>query len=372
MSSRHIAFDATPADLVPGSGVSQYATNLLAALIARQDGRRYTVLTNPAATVRAGTGMLRKASAIVPFRSLWMQFALPGILARLRPDLCHFTNFLAPVRGRCPFVVTFHDMGVFLHPRFHAWRNLAAARAIVPLVARRARRIITVSQSARADIISVLGVPASQIDVVYEAASPAFRPIEDQVELERVRRKYRLSTPFVLHVGTIEPRKNLCRLIEAIGLMRHRGCRETLVMAGAVGWKCADVLRLVEHSPPGMVRMLGYVPQEDLPALYNLARVVVFPSLYEGFGLPIVEAMACGVPVVTSNRSSMQEIAGGAALLVDPENPESLAHALEEVLNDEHVHAMLIAAGRRRADEFSWTRAAEETVSVYERATGTA
>jgi glycosyltransferase involved in cell wall biosynthesis len=362
-----IAFDTTPSAQRRHSGVSHYASNLLRALTTRGDGRRYEPLPGPLAG-RSPNGAVRIAARILPMRSLWMQLAVPRLLTRLQPDLCHFTNYVAPTWGRCPLVVTFHDMSLVLHPEYHAWTNLAAARAVMPFVARRARRIIAVSHSARTEIVSALGIPPDRVDVVYEAAADDFFVITDRHELARVRATYQLPDSFVLHVGTIEPRKNIKRLVDAMTVLWGRGRTAPLVLAGPVGWKCDDILRAIEAAPRGMVRMLNYVPQSDLPALYNLARAVAFPSLYEGFGLPIVEAMACGTPVVTSNRSSMAEIAGSAASLVNPEEVDAIAAAIDAILTNPDVHAALRAAGRNRAATFSWARAADDTVAVYERA----
>ena len=362
-----IGFDATPLQIAQHSGVGNYTAQLLAALVARDDARRYALLANRALNGHTPQDTLGQVGRRFPNRSAWMQLALPRDLAALRPDVCHFTNSIAPLRAPCPIVVTLHDMSLFLYAPFHPVKSLLAVRSIVPAVARRAAAIITVSQHARRDIVALLHVPPEKVHVIYEAAAPQYRTIDDAAELARVRRKYQLLKPFVLYVGTIEPRKNLNRLVTAFAQARCRCPNLELVLVGQLGWKYEALLKALEDlSLKHAVRMLGYVPDEDLPALYTLARLLAFPSVYEGFGLPIVEAMACGTPVLTSNCSSMAEIGTDAAWLVDPFDVEAMADGLLRLATDDDLHAQLRAAGLVRAAQFSWRRAAEETVRVYD------
>ncbi len=362
-----IGFDATPLEVAQPSGVTRYATHLLATLVARGDGWRYALLANRPLDGRVPPGTLGQVGRGLPNRTAWMQLVLPRILAQLRPQVCHFTNSIAPLAAPCPIVVTLHDMSLFLSVGTQPLKSLLVARPLIPAVARRAAAIITVSHSARRDILRVLRVPPQKVRVIYEAAAPAYRVIHETAELDRVRRKYGLDDPFVLYVGTIEPRKNLGRLAQAFAQARRRGRGERLVLVGQLGWKHAALFKQIEDSGlVDVVRWIGYVPDEDLPALYNLARVVAFPSLYEGFGLPVIEGMACGAPVLTSNRSSMAELGAGAALLVDPTEPDALADGLVRMLADAALREELRTAGLARAAQFSWARAAEETVRVYE------
>ncbi len=366
-----IGFDATALEMPQRSGVGNYAAQLLAALIARNDGRRYALLASRPLnghTPPGGAGQIGRSPAK---RSVWMQLIAPRIIDQLQPDLCHFTNSIAPLRSSSPIVITVHDMSLFLHANMHPLKRLLVARPIIPLAARRASAIITVSQHAKEDIVNVLGIDRAKVHVVYEAAAPQYRVIDDgsgrkcRAELDRVRRKYQLDRPFVLYVGTIEPRKNLTRLVQAFARIHPPSTQ--LVLVGQLGWKYRSLLKQIEDLDLGdAIRLIGYVPDEDLPALYNLARVFAFPSIYEGFGLPIVEAMACGTPVLTSNCSSMIELGTGAALLVDPFDVEAMAASLARVLNDVDLRAELHCQGLQRAAQFSWARAAEETVKVYE------
>jgi glycosyltransferase involved in cell wall biosynthesis len=362
-----IGYDATALQIARHSGVGNYTAQLLAALLDRADERQYALLANRPLNGETPPGTLGQVGRRFPNRSMWMQLALPRDLAALRPDLCHFTNSLAPLRAPCPLVITLHDMSLFVHASLHPLKSQLFVRPIIPLAIRRAAAIITVSYHARREIVDGLQVSPEKVHVIYEAAAPQFHVITDAAELDRVRQRYHLQKPFVLYVGNIEPRKNLTRLVAAFAQARRQQSDLELILAGQLGWKYASLLRAIEDLKLGSaVRRLGYVPDEDLPALYNLARVLAFPSLYEGFGLPVIEAMACGTPVLTSNGSSLAEIATGASILIDPLSVDDIAHGLVRLAGDDALHARLRTAGLARAAQFSWPRAAEETVRVYD------
>jgi glycosyltransferase involved in cell wall biosynthesis len=366
-STRVVGFDATSLEVVRRSGVSQYTAHLLKALIERRDGWSYRLLHGRELRGNIPEGALHSAIARFPNRTLWMQIVLPLELSRLRLPLCHFTNSLAPLKAPCPYVVTIHDMSLFKHGEMHTRKSLWTVRSLLPLVARRADAIIAVSEVARRDILTVLGVPAQKVRVIHEAAGEEYRVIDQPRELQRVSGTYGLQDPYILSVGTIEPRKNLQRLLAAFARLRRAGRRERLLLVGQLGWKYRGFLREIERlGLQNSVRILGYVPDADMPAIYNLAQVLVFPSLYEGFGLPIVEAMACGTPVLTSDCSSMPEVAGEAAVLVDPRSQESLEEGLQRILCDAPLREQLRGAGLKRAGQFSWSRAAAETIRLYE------
>jgi glycosyltransferase involved in cell wall biosynthesis len=230
-----------------------------------------------------------------------------------------------------------------------------------------------VSDSARRDLLRLHGVSPDRVSVVPEAASPVFRPIDDGAELNRVRAQYGLPPRFILYVGTIEPRKNLARLVDAFAGARARGIPHHLVCVGPYGWSSRDLSGRIERlGLQDAVHFTGYARFEDLPAIYNLAEFFVFPSLYEGFGLPVVEAMASGLPVITSNTSSLGEIAGDAAETIDPTNTEALAAAIARLATDADLRRELGGRGLRRARAFSWTQTAKEMLAVYHRAAGAA
>jgi glycosyltransferase involved in cell wall biosynthesis len=349
-----IGFDTTALSALH-SGVGSYTANMLthlqhlleAELIClshhNADGRRYLNKT------------------------LWMQLMLPLQINRLELNICHFTNNVAPIHIRCPMVMTIHDMTLWLYPEFHYYKRLISMRPLIPLAARRAEAIITVSHSAKNDIVNILRIPKHKVHVIYEAPSPDFRPLPGGETLEDVRAAYRLPERFILFVGTLEPRKNLVRLLRAFAQLRHNGLvSHHLVLVGSEGWKTGQIHQTIEAMQlQDVVHRLGYVPRSDLIALFNLADVLSFPSLYEGFGLPIVEAMACGTPVLTSRRGALEEVAGSAAEYVDPLDVDSIATGLCRVLTSPERQAELRGLGFETVRRFSWKTAAEQTRQVY-------
>ena len=269
-----------------------------------------------------------------------------------------------------PVVVTIHDMSLTLYPGYHPPRRVLLNRPLVNLAARRADAIITVSESSKRDIVRSYGLSPQRVHVVHEAAAPAFRPIHDLGELTRVRRQYGLADRFILYVGTIEPRKNLPKLIEAFARRRRRGdLTHQLVCVGPYGWLSRDIEALLDRLQVNdSVLFTGYVPFHDLAALYNLAEMFVFPSIYEGFGLPVIEAMACGTPVITGHVAALDEVAGGAVEHVEALEVEAIGDALVRLAQDRDRRQALRRAGLQRAQFFSWARAARETAIVYRHA----
>lgn len=304
-----------------------------------------------------------------PLRAVWMQGVLPLLLEKERPDLCHYTNFLGPYLGRTPYVVTIHDMTLELLPRCHTWKKRILTRTLAPAIAKGARFVITPSESARRDVARLFGIPSEKIRAIPHAPDRQFRPDRDPRSLERIERRYGVRRPYLLYLGTLEPRKNLVRAIAAFSRISSRFPDYRFYLAGASGWRSKSLRRALEEVPaPSRVERLGYVAEDDLAALYSHAELFVYPSLYEGFGFPVVEAMACGTPVLTSDTSSLAEIAEGAALLVDPENVEAISEAMILGLEDEPTRACLRRAGLARASTFSWERSTRETLAVYEEA----
>ncbi|MGZ5511966.1 MAG: glycosyltransferase family 4 protein [Chthoniobacterales bacterium] len=301
-------------------------------------------------------------------KTLWMQIILPYMLWHDAVDVCHFTNSVAPLCTRCPTVLTIHDMTLWLYPEYHFRKRLLAMRPFIPMAARRARAIIAVSENVKADIVRILGIPAGKVHVVYSAPSDQFRRLPPD-STSAVRRKYGLPEQFILYVGTIEPRKNLVRLLEAFASLP---CRPpTLVMVGARGWKDQEVFAAVERF--GLQRSvcyLGYVPLDELIALYQSAGALIQPSLYEGFGLPVLEAMACGCPVIASDLPTLREVAKDAAVFVAPNDVTAFARAMRELALSGRSRAALSHAAAARAATFSWGRCAEATLEVYRDAVG--
>jgi glycosyltransferase involved in cell wall biosynthesis len=288
-----------------------------------------------------------------------------------RAEVVHSTTFCAP-RFRAPrrrLVVTIHDCTFVTHPEFHLPANVEHCLRGTQLAIERADMLIAVSESTRRDLIERMGAPADRIVVTQEAADPGLAPVTDATRLESVRRRYGLPERFVLSLGAMEPRKNLPRLLEAFAALAPAVRNEfALVVAGAQGWLNDAVHEQVQKLGLGeSVHFVGYIEQEDLAALYSLATVFAYPSLWEGFGLPVLEAMACGTPVLTSSVSSLPEVAGDAAILVQPTDVDAIGEGLGRLLEDGSLRADLSARGRGRAAEFSWERCARETLAVYER-----
>jgi glycosyltransferase involved in cell wall biosynthesis len=299
-----------------------------------------------------------------------MQTIAPRLLRRLRVDVAHFTNGMVPLALSVPTVVTIHDMSLTMFPKYHPPRRVLLNRPLVDLAARRADAIITVSESAKRDIVRLYGSQAERIHVVHEAAAPSFQPVRDRAGLARVRERYDLADRFILYVGTIEPRKNLPKLIEGFASRRKSGqLPHQLVCAGPYGWLSRDIEDLIDRLQiEDAVRFTGYVPFGDLAALYSLAEMFVFPSLYEGFGLPVIEAMACGTPVVTGHVAALEEVGGGAVEQVGHLDADSLGDAMVRLAGDRQRRERLSTLGRERAQLFSWERAARETLKVYRHA----
>jgi glycosyltransferase involved in cell wall biosynthesis len=364
-----IGFDGTPL-LGPRAGVGNYTGRLLAAMLATNPEWEYLLYSNrPLEPLETELADCRRVISRIPTKRLiWMQCLLPGLIQRSRPQLCHFPNAMAPLWQPQPFVLTIHDASLFLFSDYHPRARLLSLRLALPLVARRAAAVITVSHHARQELISILNLDSEKVHVVHEAAPAAFERVTDGDHLAALRRKYRLPDRFLLHVGTLEPRKNLRRLVRALSQVRRRGHDVSLVLVGARGWHMNGFQAEIESlSMSDAVLFTGYVPDEDLPGLFSLATLFVYPSLYEGFGLPPIEAMACGTPVLASNRGSLPEVCGEAAHLVDPEDEQALVEALVALLGDAGWREELGRRGPARAWTFSWERAARETTAIYRR-----
>jgi glycosyltransferase involved in cell wall biosynthesis len=369
-----IAFDGTT--LTPGrTGVGYYTEHLLqhVAEAAAGTGDEVVVVSNePIQTTSRLPAHVRIYDRWrFPVRLGWLQLLARRVLRDVGADVAHFTNGIMPIGCPVPAVVTVHDLSLRLHPRCHPWRRLLLNRPLAALAIRQAAAIVTVSHSTRTDLTRLHRVQPDRVHVVHEAAAPLFARITDGGRLDEVRRRHELPRRFLLYVGTIEPRKNLPRLMEALALVRGRGVDLQLVCVGPYGWSSRGLADLIARlSLQRAVRFTGYVPAGDLPVLYSLAEFFAFPSVYEGFGLPVIEAMACGTPVITSATSSLQEIAEGAAELVDPLDTSALAAAIERLAMDEPLRRRLGERGRQRARAFSWAKSASAMLGVYRQAAG--
>jgi glycosyltransferase involved in cell wall biosynthesis len=316
----------------------------------------------PARTVSLGYKPWRMAVWLgqlgrVPFNRL-----LPGAA------LYHATEHLLMSLRGVPSVLTVHDLIFRRYPAHHKPLNRWYLNLTMPLYCRRATRIIAVSEQTKRDIVEAYAIPAGKITVIYEAAAPGFQP-QSAENVASARDRYQLPERYLLSVGTVEPRKNLGRVLTAFERLRAEGLVDAFVIVGKRGWLYDDFFAQLERSPAKQAVIFpGWVEDADLPAIYAGASTVAFPSEFEGFGLPALEGMACGAPVVCSNTSSLPEIAGDAALLIDPTSADEIAAALRRVLTEPALAEELRRRGHAQAARFSWERAARETAQVYEQA----
>ncbi len=351
-------------------GIGTYIRNLLRQLARLDRETEFVLLCRPEDRELLGSlgTNFRTVTATAQNYSLSEQITVPWALQREGVGLFHAPHYVLPPLVRCRSVVTIHDCIHLMFPQYLPNRlAYAYARSSIALASKRATRIMTVSESSKRDILRFMDVPADKIDVIYNAYDERFGVEPQEADVERVAERYQLHDEFVLYAGNVKPHKNLSRLIEAFHLVRNRGLGHLkLVLIGDEISKYAALRRAVhQHQLHKYVRFFGFVPEETLAVMYRLAGVFVFPSLYEGFGLPPLEAMASGTPVVTSNVSSLPEVAGDAALLVDPYDPSAIADGMYSVLTDQAVRQRLREKGLARARQFSWEASVRRVHEIY-------
>jgi glycosyltransferase involved in cell wall biosynthesis len=351
-------------------GIGTYIRNLLRQL-AQQDERTEFVVpcwSSDMESIRALGPNFRPVTLRAGNYSLTEQVALPLALRRHGVTLFHAPHYVLPPLVSCPSVVTIHDCIHLMFPQYLPNRVAPYyARTFITLAAKRAVRVLTVSESSKRDILRFVDMSPDKIDVIYNSYDDRFSREPREEDVERVRERYQLQDQFVLYAGNVKPHKNLERLIEAFHLARDRGLDHLkLVVIGDEPTKYASLRRAVHrHNLHKYVRFLGYLPEDTLAIMYRLAAGFVFPSLYEGFGLPPLEAMASGTPVVTSNVSSLPEVAGDAAILVDPHDPSAIADGIERVVSDPALRADLRRRGLERARQFSWEASIRRVREIY-------
>jgi glycosyltransferase involved in cell wall biosynthesis len=358
------------------AGVGVYAKNLVEELTRLADGPEYFILIqddDPELDFsgRPGVTMIRVRAAIfrkLPVRFLLEQLVLPCLLVIHRIDVLHSLHYSFPlVRFRTKQVVTVHDMTFFNMPEAHERIKILYFQFFIRADVRFADKVIFDSHSTMTDCSTLLGAPRGTSAVVHLGKSDAFRADLEASEIRRVKAKYGLNGEFVLFVGTIEPRKNLSRLVEAFASVcgGHPGL--LLVIAGMKGWMYDGLIKTVkDFNLESRVVFTGFVPEEDKPFLIAAAKVFAYPSLYEGFGIPVLEALACGIPTVTSNVSSLPEVAGDAALTIDPHSVAELSSALERLLSDQQLRERLTRESVTQAAKFNWTKTALMTRAAYD------
>ncbi|HEX6043944.1 MAG TPA: glycosyltransferase family 1 protein [Pyrinomonadaceae bacterium] len=350
------------------TGIGTYTSELARALAAQAPDDDFELISprpfQPAAMSDAKPANLSLVYAKPnPLQRRWWTFGLPSYVRRTSLDLFHGTNFEVPLRGNCPTVVTIHDLSLLLHSSTHATRAVLRGRLRLPRMARRATLVITVSEPVRREVCERLRIDGDRVFAIPLAPRSGFTAVAPDVALE-VRKRLGVEDEFLLFAGTIEPRKNLITLVRAFEeVLRTTELRPQLVLAGKIGWKTSDLLTQLERTD--RIKLIGYTPDADLRALYSSCRAFIYPSVYEGFGLPPLEAMACGAPVIASAVPSVNP---NVARVIAPTDVHGLARNIVELLTDANARESLSRAGLKHAAQFSWERTAKLTREVYDQA----
>ena len=349
------------------AGIGQYIIHLVKSLARIDDETEYLILQS-----RKDKSTLIEKSNFKRF-SLWTpchhrleQWTLRAEISPLDIDVLHSPDFIPPFRCNCRSVITVHDLAFLLYPHFLT-KESARYYGQIDQAVRRTDHVIAVSEATKHDLMQRLGVPEGKVTVIHEASAPEYRPMPREEAWAYVRRKYGLDEDYVFFVSTLEPRKNVPGLLHAYRrLLDSYKVNVKLVLAGGQGWLSEEVYATVARlNLDSQVRFLGRVETADLPYLYNAARLLVHPSFYEGFGLPPLEAMACGIPVIVSNVAALPEVVGDAGLLIDPHDISEMAVSMYRVLTDDNLREDMVHKGLARAACFSWEKAARQTLEVY-------
>jgi len=349
------------------AGIGQYILHLVNSLAQLDSQNEYVLLqSRKDETTILDQPNFRRVALWTPSHHRLERYSLNVELMRLGLDVLHSPDFIPPHRPTCKSVITVHDLAFLLYPHFLT-KESARYYGHIDQAVRWTDHIISVSKSTKQDTVEHLGVPEDKITVVYEAANPIFCPIDRAEAQEQVRNRHGVDGPFVLFVSTIEPRKNVPTLLRALHQLRQCYKEDIrLVLAGGRGWLFEDAFAVVEDLKlDDRVHFLGRVSSQDLLYLYNAAEMLAHPAFYEGFGLPPLEAMACGLPVIVSDVASLPEVVGDAGLLIDPNDVDELTVAMWRLLNDSELWQEMRGKGLRQAGRFSWERAARETLDIY-------
>ncbi|GAB4530651.1 MAG: glycosyltransferase family 1 protein [Anaerolineae bacterium] len=367
----NIAIDYTPA-YEQGAGIGRYVRELVAALARLDEATTYKLFVAGAQALPQppGENFIWRSVRLSPkwLARFWHRLQVPVPVEAItgKIDLYHATDFvLPPTRARS--ILTVHDLSFIRVPEAASPRLKAYLDAVVPRSCQRATHILADSQATKDDLVTFYNLSPDKVTVLLSGVDARFKPT--QVDMSPLRAKYGFSErPYVFCVGTVQPRKNYIRLIQALAQLRAAGHDLALVIAGGRGWLDNPIYAAIQES--GMrdyVHLIGFADDADLPSLYSGAFCVAFTSLYEGFGLPVLEGMACGTPVITSDVSSMPEVAGDAALLVDPYQTEAIVDAIRQLLEDSALRERLVARGFAQAARFTWENSARELMAVYGR-----
>jgi glycosyltransferase involved in cell wall biosynthesis len=362
-----IGIDASRAAKAQRTGTETYSLHLIRALVGLRSGHRFRLYTNGSPP----PGLLPDGAEVrsIPLPRLWTHARLSLEIATHPPDLLFVPAHVLPLIHGRRSVATVHDLGFLAYPEAHRAADRRYLAWSTGWNARRSSAVVADSGATRADLVRHYGVAESRVHVVYLGRDESLAPVRDSRLLAEVRARAGIGQRYLLYVGTLQPRKNLGRVVEAFVRLAGEPAMSgvQLVLAGKRGWLYDELFAEVERlGLEGRVLFPGYVDQADLAALYSGALGFVYPSLYEGFGIPVLEAQACGVPVMTSNNSSLPEVAGDAALLVDPTDVEAIAEAMRRLAADDALRAELVQRGFENVKRFSWEKCARETLAVLE------
>jgi glycosyltransferase involved in cell wall biosynthesis len=366
-----LGIDASRAVSRQRTGTEAYAYYLIRALIPLAAERNHQVWLyfNQPSAPDLFPHVAHVESIIIPRRRLWTHTRLRQELNRRSPDIFFTPAHVIPIGYRGPSVATIHDLGYEYFPEAHPRRQLAYLRWSTRHNARVARRVIVDSKATTGDLTRLYHIDPAKIEVIHPGIDPEIKRNEDRIQIESALEQYNIRSPYLLYLGTLQPRKNLVRLIDAFALSRLHQEGVSLVLAGKAGWLAQPILEAIDKLPPAIrekVHLTGYIGETEKNLVLSGATAMVFPSLYEGFGFPVLEAQACGTPVICSNTSSLPEVAGEGAILVDPLNTDALAHAMRVVIDDEPQRLELIKRGFANLQRFDWRVTANQVLAVLE------
>jgi glycosyltransferase involved in cell wall biosynthesis len=362
-----IGIDASRAAYPQRTGTENYSLFLIRAMMKLDRENPYRLYFNQPPALDLFPAETNAETRTMPFPRLWTHIRLSWEMATHAPDVLFVPAHVLPLIHPRRSVVTVHDLGYLYYPQAHPRRARWYLQWSTSHNARTAAHVIADSEVTKRDLIEHCRAASDKVTVVYPGHDPTFAPVRDYARLAAVRERYQIPGTYVIYVGTLQPRKNLTRLLDAFAVLVKQGRSIHLLIAGKKGWLYEPLFAHVRQlGLEECVHFTGYVPQEDLPALITAARAFVLPSLYEGFGLPILEAMACGTPVICSNVSSLPEVAGDAAILVDPQDTTQLVGALSRVLDDDGLCHELAQKGLRQVMRFSWAQCAQETLEILQ------
>jgi glycosyltransferase involved in cell wall biosynthesis len=358
----------------PRTGIENYVHYLLNYLFKIDKENQYVLLSSKKFDINFfnsyGTEFVKDflSLPLKPALIFWYNFFLPVKFKKYKCDLLFSPDFFSPIILNIPSISVVHDLTPLLYPKFHTFKNYIRFKYYLPLSLRKNKKIITVSNATKQDIMNIFKIPEEKIVTIYPGVDrEIFKPISNSDILNKVKEKYNLPYKFILFVSTLEPRKNLPTLLKALyNLKRKQSIPHKLVCVGKKGWFYENIFEMVKNlNLEDDVIFTGYVPDEDLVAIYNLAEVLVYPSFYEGFGFPILEAMSCGCPVIASNTSSMPEVVGDAGILIDPYSEEDIERAILMVLEKDNLRNELKEKSLNRASYFSWENTAKEVLKCF-------